>query len=276
MRQVFASPRMENVEGIAAFLQEHGIEVRITHGRSYKGGWGGRRSYRDSEGGPQPAVWVVKSEDQPHARQLLREAGLLDSTRAPSDSYLAPSVHEAGEPRVATPQRRAFRYKVGLLLAIAVAVALAYGGARKLRTAQPTRTAAQAPAASPAASPAPAAPARFRYDTPPALAAALARAEFDAQPTDAACIAIDGHPAPDALVAQLRRPGLAVAACAPLAASPLALEIGNYLTDGSGEGTVELAVTTPGADGRPSTQVRTLQVRRTGDDWRVLRVLSVR
>ncbi|HWI24375.1 MAG TPA: pathogenicity-like protein, partial [Lysobacter sp.] len=43
MRQVFSSPRLENVEGIAKFLEEHGIEVRITQGRSYKGGWSGRR-----------------------------------------------------------------------------------------------------------------------------------------------------------------------------------------------------------------------------------------
>ena len=49
MRQVFSSPRLENVEGIAKMLEDEGIEVRITHGRSYKGGWGGRRSYREGE-----------------------------------------------------------------------------------------------------------------------------------------------------------------------------------------------------------------------------------
>ena len=53
MRQVFSSPRMQNVEGIARFLEEQGIEVRITHGRSYKSAWSGRRTYRDDEaGGP--------------------------------------------------------------------------------------------------------------------------------------------------------------------------------------------------------------------------------
>src|SRR5688572_13227741 len=121
MRQVFSSPRLENVEGIAKMLEDQGIEVRITHGRSYKGGWGGRRSYREA-GGPQPAVWVVRSEDQPKARQLLRDAGLLDSTRAGSDSFLSPSVH-AGAPEgpvAPAPQKRAFRYKIALLIAIVV------------------------------------------------------------------------------------------------------------------------------------------------------------
>ena len=64
--------------------------------------------------------------------------------------------------------------------------------------------------------------------------------------------------------------------CAPDASGPLVLEVGNYLTDGSGEGTVELAVASPDPSGRRSTQIRTLQVRRVEADWRVLRVLSVR
>src|SRR6478736_6681763 len=145
MRQVFASPRLENVEGIAQLLEAQGIEVRITHGRSYRGGWGGRRTYRDSEGGPLPAVWVVKSEDQPRARQLLREAGLLDSTRGGSDSFLAPSAHVGStEPGAAKPpaQKRAFRYKIGLLIAIVVAVGFAWNASRKTTSVPATGTTA--------------------------------------------------------------------------------------------------------------------------------------
>ena len=37
MRQVFSSPRLENVERVSQLLEEAGIETRITHGRSYKG-----------------------------------------------------------------------------------------------------------------------------------------------------------------------------------------------------------------------------------------------
>lgn len=126
MRQVFTSPRLENVEGIAKLLRDEGIEVRITHGRSYKGAIRGNFNYRDSaRKGPQPAVWVVKSEDQPRAREMLRNAGLLESTRTPgTESFLAPSVHEASD-RTATPQQRAFRIKIALLIGISIALVLA-------------------------------------------------------------------------------------------------------------------------------------------------------
>ena len=60
MRQVFSSQRLENVEGVARLLRDAGIEVRVTHGRSYKGNRRGTFSYREQEG-PQPAVWVVRS-----------------------------------------------------------------------------------------------------------------------------------------------------------------------------------------------------------------------
>ena len=275
MRQVFASPRLANVEGIAKFLEEHDIEVRITHGRSYKSAWSGRRTYRDDEGGPQPAVWVVRSEDQPRARQLLREAGLLGTTRASTDSFLAPSVHAVEvEPHAATPQRRAFRYKLALLAAIAVAVALAWGYLRKPRAVvAPAPAPVQAPARS---QPKPVVPeAVYHVDTPPVLAETLFAIELDAHQPASACVSIDGKTPPAELLAHLRRPALPVTACTE-AGTPLTLEVGNYLTDGSGTGTIELAVTSPDQSGRPTTQIRTLQVRRVEADWHVLRVIDVR
>lgn len=296
MRQVFSSARLENVEGIAKMLEEHGIEVRITHGRSYKGGWGGRRTYRDEErSGPLPAVWVIKSEDQPLARQLLRDAGLLDTTRGGSDSYLPDaSIHGGGggEGRVATPTRRAFRYKIGLLIAIVVAVALAWMASSRMgKTPTTTRTpAATAPvatstgalAASATVSPAIAAPAdvepvpnAYPVDTPPALATTLAAVELATHATPVACLRIDGTPATADITATL--PKTTRFECTDVAdAQVLVLDVRGYRTDGSGTGTVELAVTSADPSGRPTTQVRTLLVRRTELQWRVLRVLSVR
>ncbi|HVQ33769.1 MAG TPA: hypothetical protein VMS49_07495, partial [Lysobacter sp.] len=201
MRQVFSSPRLENVEGIAKMLEDNGIEVRITHGRSYKGGWGGRRTYRDSAGGPIPAVWVLRSEDQPKARQLLREAGLFDSTRAGSDSFLPPLVH-SGEIEVRAtpaPQKRAFRYKIALLIAIVVAVGLAWNASRK--TAAPVAHAPAAAATHPAAAVATdPVPGAYPVETPPVLALTLASIELDANGAAVACLRIDGAPAtPEAL-----------------------------------------------------------------------------
>ena len=121
MRRIFASPRLENVEGIARLLEEHDIEVRITDGRSYRGAIRGDFSYRDdAREGPEPAVWIVNAEDQPRARELMRSAGLLDSTRTPQDSYLpARDGDDAAKPR-----KRSGRLKLALLAAIAIAVAV--------------------------------------------------------------------------------------------------------------------------------------------------------
>ena len=71
MRQVFSSPRLENVERVAELLREQGIDVRVTNGRSYTGARRGTFSYRESANeDPPAAVWVVKSEDQPQARHI--------------------------------------------------------------------------------------------------------------------------------------------------------------------------------------------------------------
>lgn len=129
MRQVYSSARLENVEGVAQLLRDDGIEVRITHGRSYKGGRRSEFSYRDdADSGPKPAVWVVKSEDQPRARMILRGAGLLDTTRkVVEDSYLSPTVHTGRSAAAsASPQRRSLGIKLGLLLAIGIVLALVF------------------------------------------------------------------------------------------------------------------------------------------------------
>src|SRR5688572_29658650 len=91
MRQVFTSLRLENVESVAQLLRDADIEVRITNGRSYKGKMRSRASYSD-DSVARPAVWVVHSQDHTRARQILRDNGLLESTRA-VDSFLPTTVH---------------------------------------------------------------------------------------------------------------------------------------------------------------------------------------
>lgn len=93
MRSVFTSPRLENVEAVAKLLADADIEVRVSQDRSYKGNRRRPFSYRDSANANadnMPQVWVIKAEDQPRARAMLREAGLIDSTRPDSSqpSYL--------------------------------------------------------------------------------------------------------------------------------------------------------------------------------------------
>src|ERR1700752_2263879 len=125
MRQVFSSQRLENVEAVAALLRDAGIEVRITNGRSYKGAMRSRASYAD-QSAPRPTVWVGHSEDHSRARDILRERGLLESTR-PADRFLPLSFREADGPADGrTPaQRRMFRFKLILLGVIGLILVLA-------------------------------------------------------------------------------------------------------------------------------------------------------
>ena len=82
MRQVFSSQRIETVEGVAKLLTDAGIAVHISNGRSYQSKRSGQFSYTEPvKAQLQPAVWVRHAEDQPRARELLRQAGLLETTR---------------------------------------------------------------------------------------------------------------------------------------------------------------------------------------------------
>jgi len=127
MRSVFTSPRLENVEAVAKMLEEAGIEVRISQDRSYKGNRRRPFSYRDSARSDEtdPQVWVIKAEDQPKARAMLRESGLIDSTRpefGQASSYLPLSPTA---PIARRPDRRAAIVMRIRLLLIAIIVLFA-------------------------------------------------------------------------------------------------------------------------------------------------------
>jgi len=121
MRKVFSSQRVETVEGVAHLLRQAGIEVRIRNGRSWQGKRGGQFSYLDqSDGSTYPAVWVVHADDQVHARQLLRQSGLLDSTRP---SVLGPQAAAiSNDPFIR--QRRSWKLRVMLLALISLGALL--------------------------------------------------------------------------------------------------------------------------------------------------------
>ena len=130
MRQIFSSQRIENVERVAELMREHGIEVQITNGRGYMSGRSRTFSYRDSANQRNlPALWVVRSDEQPQARQLMRELGLpgAPTTRPMTDSYLAsanaPSVVPE-KPVVPPAHQRIMRYRRILLVVIAIIAAL--------------------------------------------------------------------------------------------------------------------------------------------------------
>ena len=82
MRQIYTSPRIENVQRIVALLGEHGIATTVTNHRSWAGHDYKRPSYSArTDPGEWPQVWIVNAEDQPRARTLLREAGIEPAVR---------------------------------------------------------------------------------------------------------------------------------------------------------------------------------------------------
>lgn len=125
MRQVFTSPRLETVESVERLLNEAGIATHMSQGRSYKEG-SLRRNFSYREGAnrdPDPAVWVLQAEDLVRARELLRQGGLLDSTRP--DSYL-PLPPNAQPGRQRDGHATALRIRMVLLGLIGLILLLTY------------------------------------------------------------------------------------------------------------------------------------------------------
>ncbi|MFC0677450.1 hypothetical protein ACFFGH_06230 [Lysobacter korlensis] len=190
MRQIFSSPRLENVEKVAQLMRDADIQVRITDGRSYKGSRRGGFSYSDTDA-PKPAVWIVRSEDQVRAREILRTAGLIDSTRTNDGSAPTFRFEPRTQQAAADPGRkRAFRFKVAVLGGIAVVIGMAL--------VQTVRTPLAPVLASPPFD-------GSVHATLPAVAiAAFQHAVADAK-LPVLCLTIDGRDAPAAVIDQVGR-----------------------------------------------------------------------
>ena len=143
MRKIFSSQRVENAEGVAQILRDAGIEVRVTNGRSYRTKRSGQFSYTDKVNNDnQPAVWVVHANDQPRAREILRDKRLLDTTRRdhPTAEYaFRETPAEAGNGR-----GWAWRIRIALLVVIAGVALVIMLRHRTAPTAAPAAPAAQA------------------------------------------------------------------------------------------------------------------------------------
>ncbi|MGN6225654.1 pathogenicity-like protein [Pseudoxanthomonas sp.] len=154
MRQIFTSQRLETVEGVAKLLRDAGIEVHISNERSYRGKRGSQFRYTEPvPKGLQPAVWVRHPEDQPRARQILREAGLLETTRPGAGPAPLTFTSTQDDP----PRRNSWAWRIRLILLGLIAVAAVFTVLRH-RAPRPAAP-APAPATAPTAAPAPPAPA---------------------------------------------------------------------------------------------------------------------
>ena len=269
MRQVFSSPRLENVEQVARLLEDAGIETRITDGRSYKGNRRRNFSYGSTDADARPAVWVVRSDDQVRARTLLRDAGLIDSTR-PTDSYLAPTfrTEPAAGPRKSGIQSRAARIKLVLLGGIAIGVAFMV---HHMLTNRPPQQEAAGPfdgSASPVLLPV--ARAVFEHELPSARLSTV-------------CLSIDGKDAPQEMLEALYRQGMVVAPGSTCVRNPdedvgsqhrsgreaLLLDVTRFRATAPDEGEVEYTA----YHHRMFGDYKTLRVRRVDGRWQVVEVV---
>lgn len=121
MRQIYTSARVENVERVVALFTEAGIETRITNRRAYAGHDFKGPSYANRpDPSTWPQVWIVKAEDQPRARALLREIGVEPATRF-ADELQRSRAEPSGE---AKRNALAWKLRIGLLAVIAVLIIL--------------------------------------------------------------------------------------------------------------------------------------------------------
>ena len=117
MRQIFSSPRLENVEGVEKLLNDAGIETKLSAGRSYKQFSRREFSYVPSQqdaAAQQPSLWVVKSDDYKRAREMLHAAGLLDEAK--TSSYVPETLQFKAAPPPA--RNRIGRLRLALLFAV--------------------------------------------------------------------------------------------------------------------------------------------------------------
>jgi hypothetical protein len=267
MRQVFSSARIENAEAVARMLEAEGIEVRVEHGRTFRKAIRGNFSYREgADSGPRPTVWVLRSGDQPRARQLLRDAGLLDSATTKPAAFLPQTPHMARDARgEQLARRRTSRFRYGLIILVALLAAAIVFKPRP--DGPPPGTRPAAPVAAPID------PSLDRIDTapraifmiavPPALAMAVALAEAEHRGADRVCLGIESRDPPEELLERARAAGFALLPRSACDGESLRVEVFLWRTDGSGTGQVSWSV----AEGRGEGRTRSATAQRVDDDW---------
>jgi hypothetical protein len=120
MRQIYTSPRQENIDRIVSLLTEHDIETTVTNRSSYNRKTYQRFSYsqRQDDRDTWPQVWVKTADDFPKARALLKDIGIEPVVRFQEELQL----HRTPDRRPVA-QRTAARVRL-MVLAIVAGVML--------------------------------------------------------------------------------------------------------------------------------------------------------
>lgn len=83
MRQVYRSPRPENIDRLVALMTEHGIETTIRNRSNYNHPGYKRFSYLEPESAREnwEEVWVTHADDYTRAREVMKGLGLEPTVR---------------------------------------------------------------------------------------------------------------------------------------------------------------------------------------------------
>lgn len=119
MRQIYTSPRHENIDRVVALLAEHGIETTVANRAVYKRPSYNRFSYaaRD-DSSSWPRVEVSRADDLTRARAILREIGLEPATR---HAEILAAVRQPGPAPRANRDATVRRVRIAALAAVAAA-----------------------------------------------------------------------------------------------------------------------------------------------------------
>jgi hypothetical protein len=119
MRQLYTSPRQENIDRVTALLGEKGIECTVVNRSTWNKPTYQRFSYsqRQEERDSWPQVWVTRADDYTEARTVLKELGIEPVVRHGEELALA---------RNPTPELRrksvTTRFRRIVMLAVAGAI----------------------------------------------------------------------------------------------------------------------------------------------------------
>ena len=103
MRMIFSSPRLDNVDRVVALLRIAGIEPIVSNRKRWSEGWDRHHMpYSDRQTKKDWPQVRVHADDIVRARDILREANVLPSTRMPDSNNIPaePPLAESGGGRL--------------------------------------------------------------------------------------------------------------------------------------------------------------------------------
>src|SRR6185312_368206 len=121
MRQIYTSPRPENIDSVMALMAEHGIQATVANRSNYHRKTWQRPSYspRRQDRSHWPQVWITRADDYSQARKLLLDLGIEPVIRHGEELAAARNASPLDRRlRIATRVRRI------LLLAVLVVFAV--------------------------------------------------------------------------------------------------------------------------------------------------------